>query len=137
MPKLECALADSRLPTLAQQPVLSIVIPTYERADELQVTVQSIASQLKDGLEDKVELLISDNGSGGETVGVIQALADRHPRLGYMLNARDEGGFFNLFAAPWRAQGRYTWTFPVRTTRCWKAASPAWSRSLNARRPAS
>lgn len=111
MPKLECALADSRLPQLAQQPVLSIVIPTYERADELQVTVQSIASQLKDGLEDKVELLISDNGSGSETVGVIQALADRHPCLGYMLNARDEGGFFNLFAAPWRARGRYTWTF--------------------------
>jgi glycosyltransferase involved in cell wall biosynthesis len=111
MPKLECALADSQLPPLAQQPLLSIVIPTYERADELQVTVQSIGNQLKDGLEDKVELLISDNASGADTVGVIKALAERYPRLGYMLNARDEGGFFNLFAAPWRARGRYTWTF--------------------------
>lgn len=111
MSKLECALADSLIRPVAEQPVLSIVIPTYERADELQVTVQSIAVQLKDGLEDKVELLISDNASGAQTVAVIQALAERYPRLGYMLNARDEGGFFNLFAAPWRARGRYTWTF--------------------------
>jgi glycosyltransferase involved in cell wall biosynthesis len=111
MPKLECALADSLIRPVAQPPVLSIIIPTYERAAELQLTVQSIAEQLKDGLEDKVELLISDNASGPQTNGVIKALAEHYPRLGYMINARDEGGFFNLFAAPWRAQGRYTWTF--------------------------
>jgi hypothetical protein len=111
MPKLECALAESQIRPFAEQPVLSIVIPTYERPAELQLTVQSIADQLKDGLEDKVELLISDNNSGPDTNGMIRALADRYPRLGYMVNARDEGGFFNLFAAPWRAQGRYTWAF--------------------------
>ncbi|CAN5192039.1 hypothetical protein BH10PSE3_BH10PSE3_00510 [soil metagenome] len=111
MSKLECALADSLIRPFAQTPVLSIVIPTFNRTAELQLTVQSIADQLKDGLEDKVELLISDNASGAETVAVIKALAEHYPRLGYMLNARDEGGFFNLFAAPWRARGRYTWTF--------------------------
>ncbi|CAN5414941.1 hypothetical protein BH10PSE4_BH10PSE4_42330 [soil metagenome] len=111
MSKLECALADSLIRPIAQPPVLSIVIPTYERPDELQVTVQSIADQLKGGLEDKVELLISDNASGPDTNGMIQALADKYPCLSYMINARDEGGFFNLFAAPWRARGRYTWTF--------------------------
>jgi len=111
MSKLECALADSLVRPFAQTPVLSIVIPTYNRTSELQLTVQSIADQLKDGLEDKVELLISDNASEAETVEVIKALAQHYPRLGYMLNARDEGGFFNLFAAPWRARGRYTWTF--------------------------
>ena len=111
MPKLECALADSQVRPFTQPPVLSIVIPTYERAAELQFTVQSIAEQLKDGLENKVELLISDNASGPETNTMIKALAEHYPCLGYMINARDEGGFFNLFAAPWRAQGRYTWTF--------------------------
>jgi glycosyltransferase involved in cell wall biosynthesis len=111
MSKLECALADSQIRPFAQPPVLSIVIPTHERATELQLTVQCIADQLKDGLEDKVELLISDNASSAETVNVIRGLARHYPRLSYMLNARDEGGFFNLFAAPWRAQGRYTWTF--------------------------
>ncbi|WP_426030571.1 glycosyltransferase family 2 protein [Caulobacter sp. DWP3-1-3b2] len=111
MSKLECALADSVIRPFAQEPVLSIVIPTYERPAELQLTVQSIADQLKEGLEEKVEILISDNASGPDTNGMIQALADRYPRLSYMVNARDEGGFFNLFAAPWRARGRYTWTF--------------------------
>lgn len=111
MSKLECALADSLIRPLAAEPVLSIVIPTYNRATELQLTVQSIADQLKGGLEDKVEILISDNASGPDTVGMIQALTERYPRLSYVINARDEGGFFNLFAAPWRARGRYTWTF--------------------------
>ncbi len=111
MSRLECALADSLIRPITEEPVLSIVIPSYGRAAELQVTVQSIADQLRDGLEDKVELLISDNGSDSETVGVIRALAGHYPRLGYMLNARDEGGFFNFFAAPWRARGRYTWVF--------------------------
>jgi glycosyltransferase involved in cell wall biosynthesis len=111
MSKLECALADSQIRPVAAEPVLSIVIPTYNRHTELQLTVQSIADQLKGGLEDKVEILISDNASGPETIGMIQALAERYPRLSYVINARDEGGFFNLFAAPWRARGRYTWTF--------------------------
>lgn len=111
MSKLECALADSLIRPFAQPPLLTIVVPTYERAAELQRTVQSIAEQLKDGLEDKVELLLSDNASGAETNTLIRALAEHYPRLGYMINARDEGGYFNLFAAPWRARGRYTWTF--------------------------
>ncbi len=111
MPKLECALADSQIRPISQEPVLSIVIPTYHRPAELQLTVQSIADQLKDGLENKVEILISDNASGPETVEMIRALAQYYPRISYMLNARDEGGFFNFFAAPWRARGRYTWVF--------------------------
>jgi glycosyltransferase involved in cell wall biosynthesis len=111
MSKLECALADSLIRPVTQTPVLSIVIPSYHRPDELQLAVQSVADQLKDGLEDKVEILISDNGSGPETIGAIQALAERYDRLSYMINARDEGGFFNFFAAPWRARGRYTWVF--------------------------
>lgn len=111
MSKLECPLADSLIRPISQEPVLSIIIPSYHRAAELQLTVQTIADQLHGGLEDKVELLISDNGSGAETIDVIRALAEHYPRLGYMLNARDEGGFFNFFAAPWRARGRYTWVF--------------------------
>lgn len=111
MSKLECALADSLIKPITQTPVLSVVIPSYQRPDELQLTVQSIAEQLRDGLEDKVEILISDNGSDPDTLGMIQALAERYDRLNYMINARDEGGFFNFFAAPWRARGRHTWVF--------------------------
>lgn len=111
MSKLECALADSLIRPITETPVLSIVIPTYHRPAELIVTVQTIADQLVDGLERKVEIVISDNASDVTTVETIRTLAERYESVSYMINARDEGGFFNFFAAPWRARGRYTWVF--------------------------
>jgi glycosyltransferase involved in cell wall biosynthesis len=111
MAPLECALADKLIRPMTGTPVLSIIVPTYERPTELIQTITSLADQLTEGLDAKVELLISDNGSGVETVETIKALADRYRVVSYMLNARDEGGFFNFFAAPWRARGRYTWVF--------------------------
>lgn len=111
MSKLECALADSLIRPITETPVLSIIIPTYHRAAEMIVTVQTIADQLVGGLERKVEIVISDNASDVTTVETIRTLAERYETVSYMINARDEGGFFNLFAAPWRARGRYTWVF--------------------------
>lgn len=111
MAKLECALAGSLLKPQDQAPLLSVVIPSYNRPEELSMAVQSLASQLAEGLEQKVEILISDNASGADTVDLIKDLAGRFDQVSYMLNAQDQGGFFNLFAAPWRARGAYTWTF--------------------------
>lgn len=111
MSKLECALSDSLIRPIAEAPVLSIVIPTYHRPVEMILTVQMIADQLVDGLEQKVEIVISDNASDAETVDAIKTLAGQYDQISYMINARDEGGFFNFFAAPWRARGRYTWVF--------------------------
>jgi glycosyltransferase involved in cell wall biosynthesis len=111
MAKLECAVLHSEMKPLTAEPVLSIVVPTFHRPTEMAQTIASICDQLKDGLETKVEVIASDNGSGPETGGVILELAERYPMLSYVLNARDEGGFFNFFAAPWRARGRFTWVF--------------------------
>lgn len=111
MAKLECALAEVELKPWDKPPLLSVVILSYQRVAELRLAVESFATQLTGGLENKVEIIISDNGSGGETMDLIRALAVEFPTLSYVTHARDEGGFFNLFAAPWRAQGRYTWVF--------------------------
>lgn len=111
MARLECALADSVLREQAETPLLSIVIPAYNRPEELSLTVASIGDQLTGGLEKRVEMLISDNASDLDTREAILALVARYPTLSYMINARDEGGFFNYFAAPWRARGHYTWVF--------------------------
>jgi glycosyltransferase involved in cell wall biosynthesis len=111
MAPLECALADSLIRPMTGVPTLTIVVPSFHRPNELIQTVTSLCDQLKDGLEAKVEILISDNGSGLDTIETIKGLAQRYAVLGYMLNARDEGGFFNFLAAPWRARGRYTWVF--------------------------
>lgn len=111
MPPLECALSDSLLRPQDEPPLLSIVVLTHNRLDELILTVSCLGDQLVDGLEKRVEIVISDNASDAGAQQAIRALADRYPSLSYMFNARDEGGFFNLFAAPWRARGRYTWVF--------------------------
>jgi len=108
---LDCPLAESHLRPLDVQPVLSIVVPCYRRAPELAQAVTSLADQLTGDLAHKVEIIISDNASGPETDSAIQALAERYPSLSWLRHARDEGGFFQFFAAPWRARGRWTWVF--------------------------
>ena len=111
MQELDCARSDSLWRELAEPPVLSVVVPTHNRPTELIVAVSSLADQLTGGLERKVEIIVSDNASGPETQEVIKALADRYPAVSYLFHARDEGGFFQFFAAPWRARGRWTWVF--------------------------
>ena len=111
MAKLECAIAEAQMKPSADGLVLSVVVPSYRRVGELKLAVESLASQIKGGLESKVEVIISDNASGGEVVELVKALAAAFPTVSYLVHARNEGGFFNLFAAPWRARGRYTWTF--------------------------
>jgi glycosyltransferase involved in cell wall biosynthesis len=111
MAKLDCALSESELKAWDQPPLLSVVVLSYKRVAEMKLAVDSFTSQLVGGLENKVEIVISDNASGGDTLELIRTLAREHPGLSYVTHARDEGGFFNLFAAPWRARGRYTWVF--------------------------
>lgn len=108
---LDCPIAESQMRQIIAAPVLSIVIPTYHRSDELVLAASSIADQLVGELEQKVEIIITDNASGPETVGRIKYLAQAYPTVSYMLHKRDEGGFFQFFSAPWRARGRYTWVF--------------------------
>ena len=111
MSELDCPRSETVFRELAEPPVLSVVVPTHNRPAELIVAVSSLADQLTDGLERKVEIIVSDNASGPETLGVIKALAERYAVVSYLVHARDEGGFFQFFAAPWRARGRWTWVF--------------------------
>ncbi len=108
---LECPIAEARLRQLITTPLLSIVIPTYQRSDELALAVSSLAEQLVGGLEQTVEIILTDNASGPDTVGLIKQMAAQYATVSYLLHKRDEGGFFQFFAAPWRARGRYTWVF--------------------------
>ena len=110
-PLLECAIAEANIRPAVESPMLSIVVPTFHRSEELALTISSLADQLTGGLENKVEIIITDNGSGPDTVGQIKRMAAQYPTVSYLLHKRDEGAFFQFFAAPWRARGRYTWVF--------------------------
>ncbi|WP_158915482.1 glycosyltransferase family 2 protein [Caulobacter sp. S45] len=111
MYKIECALADSFFQPMAQTPLLTVVVPTFQRPDELWTSVNSIASQIVGELVGKVEIIVTDNASGPETASVLKRLAAAHPSVSYMIHAKNEGGAFQVYAAPHRAHGRWTWVF--------------------------
>jgi len=104
-------LVDCLIRPLRQAPVLSVVIPTFHRPKELAFAVASITDQIDATLDGKVEIIVSDNGSGPEKHAVLQQLAERHPSLSYYIHLKDEGGPFQICSAPHRARGRWTWVF--------------------------
>jgi glycosyltransferase involved in cell wall biosynthesis len=104
-------LSDSLVRPLAQPPVLSVVIPTFQRPEEMALAVESIADQIDAALDGKVEIIISDNASGPEKRAVIEALARTYPCVSYYIHASNEGGPYQICSAPHRARGRWTWVF--------------------------
>jgi glycosyltransferase involved in cell wall biosynthesis len=111
MAELTCALAESRIQPQDAEPLLSIFIPTHNRVPEMVQAVESMTRQLHGGLEHKVEILISDNASGPDGREAIRALANRFGAVSYMINAVDQGGHWQVYSAPSRVRGRFTWVF--------------------------
>ena len=105
-----CVTSDIRIKPAPRDPVLSIIIPTFNRPQELGLAVASIAEQITGGLEHKVEIIISDNASNEEHQATIRSLADRFESVSYYLNAQNVGPG-QVALAPWRARGRWHWLF--------------------------
>jgi glycosyltransferase involved in cell wall biosynthesis len=60
-------------------PLVSVGIPTYNRARTLERAVRSVLAQD----HDRVEVIISDDGSGDETAELCRRLAAQDPRVSY------------------------------------------------------
>jgi glycosyltransferase involved in cell wall biosynthesis len=108
---LECELSDSLMRPVSRPPVLSVVIITWNRPKEVTEAVVSIADQIDASLAGKVEIIVTDNASGPETAAALKQLADTYPSVNYMIHARNEGGQLQIYSAPARARGRWTWVF--------------------------
>jgi glycosyltransferase involved in cell wall biosynthesis len=104
-------LADSLIRPLAQQPLLTVVVPTFNRPVEMPFAVASIADQIDASLDGKVEIIISDNASGPQTAAVLKQLAATYPSISYYIHTVNEGGDYQICSAPHRARGRWTWVF--------------------------
>jgi abequosyltransferase len=90
-------------------PILSVCIPTYNRAAFLRESLTSVFRAIE-GLEDAVEVLVSDNASSDDTSTVIAEFQSRYPQLRYnrnLQNVIDE----NFFIAADLARGEYVWVF--------------------------
>jgi len=86
-------------------PRISVVLPTYNQARYLPVSLEGIARQTCDDFE----LIVVDDGSTDDTP---QVLADWRPRLPFLLIRQDNRGLPEALNAGFaRATGEYlTWT---------------------------
>jgi glycosyltransferase involved in cell wall biosynthesis len=90
------------------KPVLTVSIPTWNRAEYLQDAIDTLAADIeKHGLRNEVEIFISDNGSEDRTQAVVEERVARYPYVRYMRNERNLGVRFNVLQAMRMVEGEY------------------------------
>lgn len=73
-------------------PLLSICIPTYNRARYLPECLESIVSQFNDEeILHKVEVVIADNASTDNTTEVVERYQKKYPNIHYFRNEKNLG----------------------------------------------
>jgi abequosyltransferase len=90
-------------------PLLSLCIPTYNRADLLPTALESALAELAGCPEGLVELLVSDNGSEDATPSVLEAFRARYPALRVHRHPGNLGFDANYLSCVELAQGRFVW----------------------------
>ena len=88
-------------PSGIPDPVVTIAIPTYRRADMLRITIESVLAQ--EGVD--FEVFVVDNASGDDTEAVVGSFRD--PRIHYMCQAVNLGQIGNLNSCLALGTGKY------------------------------
>jgi glycosyltransferase involved in cell wall biosynthesis len=91
-------------------PLLTIAIPTYNRAEILNTSLSKLLSQVSEYKND-IEIVISDNASDDGTQEVITKHKEKHPELTIItyLQSLNTGYFGNFKKCRELANGRYFW----------------------------
>jgi glycosyltransferase involved in cell wall biosynthesis len=102
----DCAVSEQHLSPAPAQGVMSIMIPTYNRAGMLNETLKNIAAQLTGALADKVEVIVNSNASDDGTLDLLRAWAakDLPFSFSYYQHAENMGSPAQLYYAPLRAR---------------------------------
>ena len=88
---------------------LSIGIPTYNGADYIRDTINSIIIQLE-AINEKVEIVVSDNASIDDLYKIIQECQKKHPNLiSYNRNCRNIGFDRNCDLVVRKSRGEFVW----------------------------
>ena len=94
---------------VGKRPLLTIAIPTYNRAKCLRELLLVVASQVQH--EPRIELMISDNASIDETPATVQDFIRCGLRVRYIRNPENMGADANFLQCFEQAQGKYVWLF--------------------------
>lgn len=94
-----------------EKPLLSICIPTYNRAHYLKDCITSIEVQLRENphLRPLVEVVISDNASTDTTKEVAQSFSSLFTHFVYTANEQNIGFDRNVYNVVSHAHGTYCW----------------------------
>jgi glycosyltransferase involved in cell wall biosynthesis len=91
------------------KPLLTIAIPTYNRARNLRELLSLLFDQL--ATEPRVELIVSDNASPDETPAVIEEFRQLGHSFRYIRNETNTGPDGNILQCFEQARGKYVWIF--------------------------
>ena len=96
---------------MMSMPLLSLCIPTYNRAALLADALQSVLTQMDEETRAWVEIAVSDNASPDDTEEVVRTLAAAHPgiRLKYARQPHNLGADANIYAAMRQSCGEFLW----------------------------
>lgn len=89
------------------QKLLSICIPTFNRAFYLHKCLQSITSQLNEDVASQIEIVVIDNSSTDNTEGTVSAFIKRGYTIEYIKNESNIGLDGNITKAFTVAKGKY------------------------------
>jgi len=94
------------------KPLLSICIPTYNRAPFLKECLASITTQFKnEAIKKKVNIKILDNQSADNTKEIVKSFTDIFDNITYVEDDEKRGIAGGLTKAPTLADGEYIWFF--------------------------
>ena len=93
-----------------KKPLLSICIPTYNRAEKLKYCLQAIYDACDDIENDKYEIIISDNASEDNTKFIVNSFQLKGMDISYNRNIKNLGFNKNwaLLLSKY-ANGEYCW----------------------------
>lgn len=94
----------------ATSPILSVCIPTYNRAPLLMECLLSVISAAK-GYEHEVEIVVSDNASQDDTSMIAESVRPLYPDFNYVRRATNIGGERNFRYVASLAKGQFVWIF--------------------------
>jgi len=93
------------------EPLLSICIPTFNRANYLKDCLNSIVYQFKDKhIFDQVEVVISDNASADNTTEIVTKFQSEYKNIKYFKNDTNLGVDRNILNIVEKSTGKYCLT---------------------------
>ena len=94
---------------MAKQPLLSICIPTWNRAKILSISLKSFQEQLASIDSSEIEIFVSDNASDDDTPLIVQSFIDQGLPITYNRNPENVGAAGNFIKCMQWASGKYIW----------------------------